>query len=314
MSSVGEFFRKKQIGAGLILASLLLQVVFVRPILADELSELSERVCNFSERYAKELTNVQFDFSSEFADIKAHGQVAIHMGVLPFKYPKNGAFRSHSIQSGDEVVRAGNPQYSFRIVKPNGRPAYALEGLVKQNDRESIYKSWAPASGVYARCMAIDSIVAFSPIVLLNVSSEELFKDSRMQRKLISKDTERTVVDFTFPAEHPSKYTSVIASFGKTGEVVDFEVYQRNSEADLDAWHTCSLSYSKSEKTTSGFPLPHELQHSVLIVEKDKTTSNENVYRANNFKFETRDIKEFTLTHYGLPEPEGTTKFGNPTP
>ncbi len=298
----------------LILVFLFLLGPPVRLAIADELAELSERVCSFSERYAKDVSNVQVDFSAELAGRTFHGQAAIHKGVLPSNFPQNGAFLGRSSELGKLVVRGGNSQYSFKIVKQDESSTFTLAELVVQSGKDSIYTSWRPKSIMYAHCMTIDFGVVFAPIITGNVATQELFQNSQIKRKLISVDGEKAVVEFAFPPEHVSEHTSVRVTFGSRGEVLDSQIHDQRTEMNADGWSTFTLMYSQSEKTPSGIPLPQEVQGVTRLKQGDSTTSTNIVLKANNYRFESRDIEEFTLTHYGFSEPEGSTVLGRPVP
>ncbi len=303
----------------LMLASLLLQGLAIRIVQADELADLSRLVCGFSERYSKDISNVQFDFSNELTDSgdSYEGQATIHMGVRPHKFPKHGAFFCQFINKngGKEVIRVGNSQYSFRLDKPEGSPAFTMSDLVVQSNEESIYSAWRPKSHAYTWMHSVHCAVVFAPITVMNIPTEELFTEDGIERKLISIDSDKSVVEFSFPPGHISKHTHAIVSFGKNGEVLESKVYQHRTEVDLHVWYTLPVTYSTTEKTASGFPLPGEKRQIALAILGGETIKTSPVtLKASNYHFENRDIEEFTLSHFGFPEPEGTTLLKKPVP
>jgi len=295
---------------------------FQNVLLAEELGELTEMVRDYSRRYAESLSNLRCDVEGVSAGVSFTGKICLLNRVLPYRFPKDGAFSFSSRAKPDssdplstsEIVKVGNPQYSFIVSHRESNQTFGLDDFGVQVDnfgRKDILKD-----PVFFSFSAIDSAGLFAPVMVFDIPSIELLEGDRgvQGRKASSDDTDWTVVEFQFPKEHPFQHEWARVTFGTSGQVLHYELKNR-AEPQADVVYTYTVRYSDTEMSPQGCRFPVEVRVSTLVTEKGQPHQlQENWYKLSNFEIGRNSKEQFTLTNYGIPEPEGTTVLGRPIP
>jgi hypothetical protein len=251
-----------------------------------------------------------------------HGEIALLNGATPFHLPSNGGFFSSMVTNfgaGDEQVaqtsmKVGNPQYSFRLVRQGVVSSLHLDDLSIQYD--NVYRKEVAKDRIFFSFSAIDSEAVFAPIMVHDISSNDLLKGDRgvQSRIVATTNSEQTDVEFIFPENHPFGHASAHVTFGKTGEILRYELRER-SENSTEVCYFYAIRYSESDKTSSGLALPTELLVQTKTNILGKTTHEpERSYKLSNFEFGKNTMSLFTLSHYRIQEPEGATVSGQQSP
>jgi hypothetical protein len=287
-------------------------------VCAQDVSVLVKRVKIFSERYNEALKNLRCDVDGNVAGNQFKGTIAILNGVLPFRFPPSGAFEFSRFKKGTksttEMIKVGNSQYSFRVVKQEVGQTFGLEDLYIQIDNRN--RMELLKDPIFFSFSAVDSMAVFAPIMVFDMASIDLLNGSHGGRSQIiaAADSNETVVEFIFPDDHPFKHEWARVSFGKFGEVLDYKIRNRPKPNHLTTY-SYVVDYSESETSISGVRLPSELRIEMDSASEGRSIAKqENWVKLGNFQFGKNDPAQFTLTHYGIPEPEGTTVLGRPLP
>lgn len=306
----------------LLIVALLTLVLPVGSGRAQELDELTERVRSYSKLYLESLRNMGCAVEGSVAQRPFHGEIALLNGVTPFHFPSNGGFCSSSVTisgSGHEEaektsINLGNPQYSSRLARQEPGTSLQLDDLSIQYDnvdRKDILKD-----PVFFAFSATDSAAVFAPIMVFDISTIDLLNEGRGVQSRIapSSSSKQTDVEFIFPENHPFGHASAQVSFGECGEVLHYELRERAQDG-IEVSYTYDVRYSESERTASGLALPNELRIQTKTKSSGKTRQlPDNWYKLSNFEFGKIRMDQFTLSHYGIPEPEGATVLGRPLP
>lgn len=289
---------------------------------AQELEVLREKVRSYSELYLQSIQNMRCAVEGSVAERLFHGEIALLNGVTPFQLPSNGGFSSSMVTTsgaGDEQVektsmKLGNPQYSFRLVREELGSSFCLGDLSIQFD--NVHRKEVAKDRIFFSFSAVDSEAVFAPIMVHDISTIDLLKGVRgvQSRFATTGSSAQTDVEFIFPEDHPFGYASTHVSFGRSGEVLRYELRER-SRNGIEVCYFAAVRYSESDKAPSGLALPTELR--ILTTEKtsQKTAQQpENWYKLSNFEFGKNTMAQFTLSHYRIQEPEGATVSGRQSP
>lgn len=289
---------------------------------SQEIESLTDRVRIYSERYLESMQNMRCAVEGNAAECDFHGEIALLNGTTPYHFPPSGGFFSSRVMTsgtGDEksetnVIKLGNPQYSFRLVRQELGSPFQLDDLSIQYD--NIDRKEISKDRVFFSFSANDSEAVFAPIMVHDISTVDLLKGDRgVQRSIATtSSTKQTEVEFVFPANHPFGHASAHVSFGKSGELLRYELRER-SENGIDVCYVGAVRYSESDYTSSGLALPTELRVQATTKISGKTTEqSENWYKLSNFQFGKNTIGQFTLSYYDIPEPEGAEVDGRVVP
>ncbi len=289
---------------------------------AQENESLTERVRRYSERYRESMQNMRCDVEGDVADSHFHGEIALLNGTAPFHMPPSGGFFSRKVTatgSGDEksettVIKLGNPQYSFRLVRQELDSPFQIDDLSIQYD--NIQRTEISKDRVFFAFSATDSEAVFAPIMVHDVSTVDLLKGDRgVQRRIATtSNTKQADIEFFFPENHPFGHATASVSLGESGELLRYELRER-SENGIDVCYLGTVRYSQSDYTPSGLPLPTELRVQTTTKVSGKTTpQSEYWYKLSNFQFGKNTIGQFTLSYYDMPEPEGAKVDGRVVP
>lgn len=274
----------------------------------QDLDELTKRVEVYSRDYAEAFKNVHCDVEGRIAGTEFHGSFAVLNGVRAFSFPANGAFRFSRIEKNEkwirEVVKIGNPQYSFRLEKRQPEKVFGLKELniqFENQNRKALNKD-----PIFFSFSANESWALYGPIMVFDMTSVALLHgDHGVKRRIVdTTNPNETVVEFDFPPDHPFWHKWAKVSFGASGEVLSYKLKSGTDARSVTYSH--SVRYSDSDRWGSAIKLPCEFR------ETEDTTGS--WFKLSNFQFGKNEMAEFTLSHYGIPEPDGSSVLGRHQP
>jgi hypothetical protein len=266
-------------------------------ISGQDMDELRRRVDLFALKYAEALKNVRCDVEGLHAGTEFRGSFAILNGVRPFKFPQNGAFRFSrtELKSSRQVIKIGNPQYSFRLEKRQPeQQVFELNELNVQFDNQR------SGDSIFRTFSSTDTWALFAPIMIFDLTSTELVMGNNgVKGRIVQSDhSNQTAAEFDFPSDERSGHVWAKVSFGESGEIVNYVLKDRGGPNEL-VTYSHVIVYSESGRLDSGVRLPSEFH------ELGEKVGQE--FKLSNFQFGKNEMPEFTLTHYGIPEPVGST-------
>ncbi|MCU0713441.1 MAG: hypothetical protein MUC43_15385 [Pirellula sp.] len=290
----------------------------------SDLDRLAKRVEGFTTNYLDSLQNVRCRVEGiDARGVKFQGTLALMGRVASFQaFPNNGAFsftRSPTWRSSgsgsSQGVKVGNSQYSFQVDMQEKNEGYVLRDLVVQLDnvtRENLQKD-----PVFFSFSATDAMSIFAPIRVFDVSSYDIVskKDGIQVSIRTGEGTiDSQIVEAKFPPEHPYGHESAMVVFGKHGEVQHYELVDRPTSSVV-VTYIVDVKYANDQlHSSSWFPSEFRFRSKTLNSGETSTDSPEIWVKLSNIELNKNSTSEFTLSHYGIPEPEGTTMRGYPIP
>ena len=297
----------------------------------QSLGSLTDLVRDFSAAHIESLKNIRCAVESTDPNgVKFHGQIAIMNGVLPYKFPPRGAFlfsRSPAADSPNDnnsvSMKIGNSQYSFKLKKQSQSQSYSLVDVVIPTDdpnREDLARD-----KIFFSFSSTDAEAIWSPIRVFDLASIDMLSGDRgiqIVNFQYSPTERRAIVDFDFPKEHPFKHEWARVIFGDRGEVLEYEIRNRSRPDILDTYFV-KINYQQLDQALDGsnyaneaalFPSEFRVRSLTKRNGQLLSESPEVSVRLSNFEYDKIDLGQFTLTQYGIPEPEGTTVLKRPVP
>ncbi|XZE19237.1 hypothetical protein SH449x_004552 [Pirellulaceae bacterium SH449] len=289
----------------------------------SDLDLLAKRVDGFTANYLDSLQNVRCRVEGiDPRGVEFQGTIALMGRVASFQaFPSNGAFsftRSPTWRSSgsdsSQGVKVGNSQYSFQVDIREENEGYVLRDLVVQLDnvrRENLQKD-----PVFFSFSATDAMSIYSPIRVFDVSSIDIVsKKDGIQTSIRTGEgtVDTQIVEAKFPPEHPFGHESATVVFGKRGEVQHYELVDRPTSSVV-VTYIVDVKYA-NDQIHSATWFPSEFRFSSKTLYSGKTSISPDIWvKLSDIEFNKNTTKEFTLSHYGIPEPEGTTMRGYPIP
>lgn len=289
----------------------------------SDLDRLAKRVEGFTANYLDSLQNVRCRVEGiDPRGVEFQGTLALMGRVASFQaFPSDGAFlftRSptwRSSGSGSSLgVKGGNSQYSFQVDMQEKNEGYVLRDLVVQLDnvkRENLQKD-----PVFFSFSATDAMSIFAPIRVFDVSSNDIVskKDGIQVSIRAGEDTtDSQILEAKFPPEHPYGHESAMVVFGKSGEVQHYELVDRPTSSVV-VTYIVDVKYANDQLHSASW-FPSEFRFRSKTQSGNTSSDSPEIWvKLSNIEFNENSTKEFTLSHYGIPEPEGTTMRGYPIP
>lgn len=222
---------------------------------------------------------------------------------------KNNAdiFLMESLEESENVqyILGTNQRYCFNIYKKNSDSGWILDGLLEV-DKNSIieHKSslfvelffieTALQPMLYINHLAIDALLQAPTVVCNSITTEKSDGEEIIIVKLQVLDAQEEINGF------PINFSNIVLYISKEKYGWLPFKYSHTSQSDKDSF-TRQVLYDKFENYR-GINIP-----SVMYASKSK--NDEPFWDAERYEFqwsfdELRPNEEFTLSHYGLPEPD----------
>lgn len=286
-------------------------------------------VRDFTDVYIKSLKNVRCKVEGiDLNGVKYRGEIAVMNSVLPYKFPPSGAFLFSRSPASDAPndnnsvsMKIGNSQYSFSLKKSN-QDNLLLDLVVPIDDpnREDLAKD-----RIFFSFSALNAEALWSPIRVYDLASLDMLTGDRGVQVLnfqYQPNDGHAIVEFKFPKDHPFEHEWARVIFGKRGEVLEYEIINRPG-SDITVTYFVKINYPEINQTHEGTNradaaslYPSEFRRNSVMSSTGQPPSAppELLVRLSDFEYNKNHLEQFTLTHYGIPEPDGTTVLGRPIP
>jgi hypothetical protein len=281
--------------------------------------ELIEKVRRLREEFSRLAKGTECSVEGvDSSSIRFRGNFSILNGVtLPQPFPTDGGllfYRTPGFQpredKQDQAVRVVNSQYSFALIRKNAESRWWVDDLKVQLTNQN--RTDLAKDGNYLRFITDFMQGFWAPVQVYDVDAIDLLdgKDGVSAIPIDSSNQstgKRYEIEFVFPPSHPYKHDRVRVSFGNSGEVLGYELKEVPNQGYISIY-SVEVRYSP-ECVLDAVPMTNEY-HAVskLIGPDGKSPAPAKIFsKWSDYRRVDKKLNEFTISHFGIPEPPGTT-------